>query len=150
MTLNKLKATLLRFRDLSWRDMTQLATWSKRRFDTEHVTSPSYLVAAAKNAAGDVVCYANIRTVMLISYFAVNPQATPTEAYLGGDVIEKEVERQAALAGISQVLVVVPEDHRAVLDGEWKNLRVYEREIPQTTIPNLGCSYPSQAAQYLN
>lgn len=139
--MNKIKATLLRFKDLSWRDMCQLKSWSKRPFDVENLTSPSTRIAQATNGRGETVCYANVEAVMVVSGYAVNFLATPEDAQIAGDSIDKEIARAAQLAGISKVLILVPED--CPTDGEFKTIRVYERAVPQNTSLDFG--YPSQA-----
>ncbi|HEY6767998.1 MAG TPA: hypothetical protein VI386_24855 [Candidatus Sulfotelmatobacter sp.] len=158
MSLTNIKASLLRYSDMSLSALTQLKAWMKRsasfsNFDVESFAATSLRVASATSATGETLCYCPIETVFMVSAYAVNPNATPTEARTAGDAIDAQVARQAQLAGVSKLLIVVPADNPCLQENEWsdfKEVRVFERKIPNTVNTPVGCSTPSQETQYLN
>src|SRR5437660_515592 len=137
---NKFKASLRKFWELSWADRCNLKAWllkstTANTFDMETLNNPSILVASAINAMGEAVVYCPVQKVFLISGFAVSPTATEAQAHAAGDLIDAELERQAHLAGVSKMLILVPADHPSLQNSEWddfKEVRVFERKFPQT------------------
>ncbi|HWO32396.1 MAG TPA: hypothetical protein VNO32_26675, partial [Candidatus Acidoferrum sp.] len=100
---------------------------------------------------GEVICYTPIETVFMVSAYAVSPTATAAEAQRAGDVIDAAVAHQAQLAGVSKMLLVVPATHPDLPEGEWKQVRVFERKIPQSVaIQRIGCYNPIPVVKYLN
>jgi hypothetical protein len=146
-----IRATLLRFCELSWQARTELKAWLQKDADKECFSNPTTLrVASAQNAGGQAVSYCLVEQAFVVSGFAVNQNATPDEAQLAGDSITMKLEDEATRAGASKLLLVVPRGCPAP-GGEWKELKVYERRIAQAVaLGGVACATSSQATRYLN
>ena len=139
--LNEIKATVRKYWELSWPDLCNLKAWMKNSktfnsFDVDTFTSPSLKVAVA-NADGKTVCMTPIETCYMVSAFCVNPSASPDDARRAGDALDAEIARQGQMNGVSKLLIVVPADHPSLQDSsvdwaDFKEVRVFERKIPQT------------------
>jgi hypothetical protein len=137
--LSNIKARIMRFCDLSWKDLTNLKAWGQRSatfnsFPLENFNSPLLKVAVA-SADGEVVCMTPIETCYMVSAFLGSPNATPEQATLAGDEIDRQLSMEAQRAGVSSLLIMLPENHRALRGkefGEFKTVRVYERKFSQT------------------
>lgn len=125
--------------------LSQLKSWMKLNpikhindnCDQSSFTTPSTRIAVAVDETGKAISYTVVEKMLLTSAFAVNPKITPGEGRLAGDAIDKEMEQQAALEGISKAFVMVPAGFPLQEDAytrEVKNVRVFIRSIPQTTI----------------
>jgi hypothetical protein len=153
--LNNIKATIFKYFELSWPSRIQLKSWltvskSFNDFDAENFNSPTLRIAKATNEQGKPVVFVPFETVFLLSAYAVSPQATPIEAQRAGDEIDREIAVQAQRNGISKMLLVLPRDSPALPKGEWREVRVYERKIPNAVnLHGVGCSTPS-LPQYIN
>jgi len=140
MLSNKLKATILRYCDLSYKSLVELKQWAKRSasfnsFPPENFASPSLRVAVATNSDGETVCMTPIETVFLASTFLVNPLATQAEALAAGDEIDRQLSMEAQRVGASALLIMVPASNPKFRGKEWsdfKTMRVYERKFPNT------------------
>ena len=131
-----IKASLLRYCELSWASLTQLKTYMGlckscfNRFDPEMFASPSLRIAEATSEQGKPLMFVPIENVFLVGAYAVAPNTTQEEAERAGDEIEALVARQASMAGISKILMLVPPNYDGPYADEVKHLRVIERKIP--------------------
>lgn len=153
---NNFKANILKYCDSSLHTLTLLKKWMQRNasfnsFDTRTFSASSLRIASAKDERGNVICLCPLETVFLMSAYAVNPAATPEEAQQAGDILDSTIAHEAQQAGVSKLLLVVPKDLPYLPEGDWKEVRVYERFIPQT-INEVGIddAASSQVTQYLN
>jgi hypothetical protein len=119
-------------------------------FDLESFSATSLRVASATNEDGEALCYCPIETVLMVSAYAVNPSITPEEAQRAGDAIDRQLEWHAQQAGIQKMLVVLPKDHPGLPLDEFKEVRVFERKIPQSAMMGLGSFNTKPAATFLN
>ena len=156
---NKLKATLVRYCELSVPVLTQLKAWMKRapRFqftDTDTFNASSLRVAVATNDKGEPQSITIVEKMLFCSGFAVRPDAGQDVAMQAGAAIDRVIEQQAALEGISKIFLVAPSDFEMQEDGmtrEIKNVRLFLRSVPQTTIAQgTWGQHRSTAARYLN
>jgi len=148
----KIKASLLRYCEMSWPSLALLKRWMKlaasfNGFDLDGFSNPSLKIAQATDADDQPICFCPVETVFLVSAYAVSPAATQAEARKAGDALDALIARQATMSGVSKMLIVVPRDHPE-LEGEWKEVRIYERKI-QPTVMQGGCHTSSPVA-YLN
>jgi len=153
--LNDIKAQLFKYCDLGLSQLTWLKRWMKQSssfngFAPENFSTSSLRVAVATNSQDEPMVFCPVETVMMISAYAVSPALTPSEAQRAGDVIDAQIERQAQLQGINRLLIVLPKDQPPMPEGEWKEVRVFERKIPQAVMRG-GVGYKSTcSATYLN
>jgi hypothetical protein len=154
--LSNIRAKLLRFCDLSWKDLTNLKAWSKgsasfNSFGRENYSSPSLRVAKAESD-GETICLCPIEQVLTVSAYALRPGTCEEHAQLAGDFIDAAIEREAQRAGISKLLIILPANHPATFEGdEWKTVKIFERKIPHAVVMGgVGISAQSQATRFLN
>src|SRR5438445_13275940 len=96
MLMNNMKATLMRWCQLSWGQRVELKAWAKRSksfssFDVSEFENPLLKVATATNATGETVVYCPVQTCFLVNAFVVSPSATPEEATSAGDLLDSEL-----------------------------------------------------------
>ena len=160
MFINNMKATLMRWCQLSWGQRVQLKSWANQSklfssFDVSEFENPLLKVATATNATGETVVYCPVQTCFLVNAFVVSPSATEEQATLAGDLIDSQLSTEAQRAGVSSLLIMVPDNHPALLDnekfGDFQTCRVYQRNFP-LTVNSGGISLrkPAQATQFLN
>ncbi len=105
-------------------------------------------VAKATNEHGDevlVVYYTTVGKVFLITGFSVNPFASVKEVQHAGDVIDRLLEQEASLAGISALHILTPGK------DECEEVRTYTRQLPQTAAMVVGCfDTTTPSPKYLN
>jgi hypothetical protein len=149
-----IKATLLRYSEMSLSSLTLLKSWMRRSasfnmFDAENFTASSLRIAQATNEQGETLCMCPIETVFLVSAYAVSPNTTPSEAQMAGDILDGAIARIAQQQGIQKLLIVVPKDHPALPEEEYEQVRVYTRRIPQPlAMQGVGCFNATSA--YIN
>lgn len=154
--LSNIKATIRRYFELSWSDLTNFKSWLQRSaafnsFDPESLASPSLRIAVATNGQNQPIAYCPVEQILMVSAYAVNPNATAIEAQRGGDCLDAEIARHAQMHGISKLLIVVPENYDGLPKSELKTMRFYERTVPQTVSAyGVDCLTPSHATQYQN
>src|SRR6266851_2729331 len=94
--ISNMKATILRMGEMPFPMLTQLKAWLQRSFNGGDIdNSPSLRVAFATNENNEVVTYAPVQQVFLISHYAVNPTATEAEARRAGNEIDLLLEAEA-------------------------------------------------------
>jgi hypothetical protein len=153
---NNIKAALFRYCDLGLSHLTWLKRWMRlsksfNGFDPENFSASSLRVAVATNSKDDPLVFCPVETCMMISAYAVSPSTTTAEAQRAGDLIDAELERQAQMQGINKLLIVLPKDQPPLPEGEWKEVRVFERKIPSAVVTHgIGRSTDPHARQYLN
>jgi hypothetical protein len=158
--LNNLRARIFKYCDISWKDLCNLKAWSKRSasfnsFPPENFSNPNLKVAVATDSDGEVVCMTPIETCFMVSAFLVSPNATPEEAAIAGDSIDAALAASATRAGVSKMLIVLP-DHIKFQGkdfGDFRTVRVYERNFPLTVNSGgtrLHETNSLQATKYLN
>lgn len=160
MLSNKLKATVLRWSELAWNARVQIKAWAKlsktfSHFDVQTFENPLLKVAAVTDANGNSLVYCPVQTCFLVNAFIVAPSATPDEATQAGDKIDSMLEREALRAGVSSMLIMVPDGHPALKDNpEWadfKTVKVYERKFPlAVNSGGIRLSSPSHVSNFLN
>lgn len=143
MNVSTIRAVLGSFYDLS--AVIEFQSWLCIRglYNQFNFNSQNQKLARAVNDQEEVICYVSytpIDDVFLITDFAANPKATREDAQIAGDAIDRLLEKQAQMAGVSRLLMIIPGKH------ECEELRVYR---PVTFLQGIGCFTPSQA-HYLN
>src|ERR1700693_2390484 len=113
--LSNIKARILKYFDLSWKDRTLLKAWSKlsasfNSFDPENFSATSLRVAKATTEDGEPIAFCPIATAFIVSSYAVNPALDEGSAQRAGNLIDWHIEQAAQLAGISRCLVVLPSE----------------------------------------
>ncbi len=79
----------------------------------------------------------------------MNPNVTAAEIRKAGDAIDQELETQGQMAGVSKLLIVLPERHPREPDEKW--LRVIERTIaPPVVLGRVGFYQSTSAVKFLN
>lgn len=152
--LNNIKASLLRYCDMSWSALTELKRLLQQSavvgsvFDVESLSNPSLRIAQATNAVGQVICFCPIEQAVVINPLAFNPKATEIEMYAAGAAIEAELAHQAALSGVSKLLMVVP-DNMPSMPGE-RFIRIVERKIVPAVITQGIATQTTQALHHSN
>jgi hypothetical protein len=151
----KIKASLLRYCELSWEMLTHFKAFMKWstfcRFDIEQFSTPSLRIATATRGNGEPIVFAPIETCLLVSGYALNPTVTKDEARIAGDIIDAELARLGQQMGVTKMLVVLPKDCPESLleeDG-WEEIRTYTRKIPVSAAMGTAITTPSPA-MYLN
>ena len=146
MKFGNIKATLVRYADLSRSALIQITSWSRGR-GLNH--NPSAVqVATAVNSNGETVCHCTIEPCYMLAS-APNPLATKQERYLAGEVIEDALVSQAQLKGVSRMLIVLPDGFPSDPEERW--IRIVEREVPQiAALQGVGCLVQSATVSYLN
>jgi hypothetical protein len=138
---NNIKATLMKYCELSWESLTQLkkaiaVSRSFNNFDATTFNSPSVRVAVAVNEQGTPIAWCPVETIMVARAFAVVPGTSPEDAQRAGDAIDAEIAAVAAAKGITRLLLVVDANHPGMGGDEWRGLKVFERQIPNLTSEN--------------
>ena len=156
MFISNMKANLMRWCQLSWPQRVEMKSWAKRSksfssFEVENFNNPLLKVASATNATGETVVYCPVQTCFLVNAFVVSPSASEEQAALAGDLIDQQLSMEAQRAGVSSLLIMVPDDHPALRDkenfGDFKTVRVYQRNFPNTVgTGGIRLSSPSQQA----
>ena len=136
-----MKATLLRFCELSWGQRVEIKNRLKKsksfsNFDVQEFNNPLLKVATCSDGNGNTLVFCPVQTCFLINAFPVSPEASPEAAIAAGDLLDSELAFQASRAGVSSMLIMVPDDHPALRDkekfGDFKTVRVYQRDFPLT------------------
>lgn len=140
---------ILKYFEMSWPSLTQIKAWGKRsaafnNFDVESFAGCS--IASATNDQGQVVAYVPIQTVFLVSGFIVNPSTSPEDAHLAGDALDAAIAYAAQQQGISKMLIVVPKDYPGTPQDDFKEVKMFERHIPQRATQVFGCNTGSSVA----
>lgn len=154
--LNNLKARILKYCEMGWKELALLKRWMKHSttfntFDPEAFSSPSLRVAVGTNEQGDPIVFCPIESVLMVSAYAVSPSLSPAEAQRAGDVLDAAIAREAQRAGVSKLLLVLPKDYPVLPDSEWREVRVYERQIAQPlAMSGVDCSSTSAVNKFLN
>lgn len=134
-----MKATLLKYCEMTREALTQLKSWLQRfpnGFDVENFHNPTLKIAQSTNAVGQVVCYCAVEPAYVITSLATNPQATEIEVRTAGDYIEGSIAREAQLTGATKLLLVVPDTLPSQPDEKW--IRIVERKIIPRTLAMQG------------
>jgi len=81
-----------------------------------------------------------------------HPTATEAEARRAGDAIDSLIEREAQIAGVGKCILVLPKDHPYLPESDWKEVRVYERKIPNAVATHgiTSGSTATDSKRYLN
>jgi hypothetical protein len=122
--------------------------------DLDTFASTSTRIVTAVNERG-ALCHSVVEKCLFLSGFAVNPQTKPQDAFAAGNAIDALLENESQLEGISKMFLLVPASAEPLADDELtteiKNVRVYLRRIPQTSMMNntLGIAQ-SATAHYIN
>jgi hypothetical protein len=160
--LSNIKTKVRRYFELSWSELTQLSSWIKLSPSRNHVNNdtfaaPSLCVATATDEQGNAICHTLLETVIFVSAFAMSPGVTQQQAQLAGDRLDAVIGELGAHLGISKYLVICSAD-ALMQEGadedlrEIKNIRLFERVIPQATA-KLMLGYQSNASadvKYIN
>jgi len=151
-----MKATLLKWWEMSWPARTKLKAWMRQSasfngVDPVTFSDPSIRIAQASNEQGEPLVFCPVQTCFLLDGYAVGPEVTPEEAHRAGDLIDSMLEREAQRAGVSKLLICIPEGCPNLPEGEWKTVRVYERLIPSAVNTHLiDASATAQASHFIN
>jgi hypothetical protein len=139
----KIKATLLRWSELSWDAIKQFNILMRGQ-----VATPSLRVAIATNEQGDPLVIAPVETVLLVRDFVTSANATDEEKQRAGDAVDMEVAALGQRLGIGEVWIVVPEGASAPED---ETIRVHIRKITHNDAVGVVIQNPSRStAAYLN
>jgi hypothetical protein len=137
---DNIRAKLLRFRDLTWKDLRAFNAWPNKSadfdpFSAEHLSSPTLRVGKATDEEG-ALCYCPAEQVFMVSAYVMRPGITPEQAQLAGDSITSAIQDEAQRLGISKLVLCLPVDHPATLDGNWRTVKISEQHIPQVNFIN--------------
>jgi hypothetical protein len=106
-------------------------------------------VAKAMDEHGEVVCsvsYTKIDNYLLITSFTVSPYTSVADAQWAGDVIDQQLEREAAALGVSSLLIMVPGQ-----EDRCEPVRSYGKSTQNvTSLMGVGCFDTTPSAKYLN
>ena len=144
------KATVLKYSELSWSALTQIKAWFQRSparngFTLENfANNPSLKVAQAVNSVGQTIILTPIEPCYIIGAFLQDPDATSVEMRRGCDSIDVEIARLAQREGITKFLIAIPDSHPSQ-PGE-RCVRVIERVVPQIAAVQVGCHTQSATA----
>jgi hypothetical protein len=133
----QLKATVLKYCELSWHDLRNIKRWFKREeardgFTLESFSHPSLRVAKAENSVGQTICLTPIESCYVVGAYITNPEATSVELTRVGDSIDRELERIARREGVAKFLIALPDSRPSEPGEKW--IRVIEREVPQSVL----------------
>jgi hypothetical protein len=150
--MRDIKATLLRWSELPWSAIKQFNQFMfKSTFCRDQITTPSLRVAIATDENGEPLVVAPVETVLLLSGFAISPNASKEEARRCGYLIDVEVAALGQQLGIGKVIIVIPKDAPALLEEDgWQEIRTYTRKIPQSAAIDVVIPTQSRSAAYLN
>ena len=147
-----MKTSLLKFCEMSWDALTQFKTFIKStpvKCDLEAFSDPTLQIAQATNEIGQMICCCPVEQAYVMSVFAFNPNATDIEITDASCSIEAAIIRQAELAGVSRLLMVLPKNAPS-MQGE-RSVRILERRItPAVNTHAMGSFTPSQATLHSN
>jgi len=130
-------ARIVKYADLSWKDLTNIKRWFQREATREGFTldslNPSMKIAKATNSVGQTIAFCPIENCFVIGAFIQDPLATSVELGKAGDCIDAEVTRLAQREGVTKCFIALP-DNVPTQPGE-RSIRVIERQItrPITT-----------------
>lgn len=149
-----IKASVLRYCELSWAMLTQFKAFIKWstfcNFDPLEFTTPSLRIAQATNESGEPIVFCPLESCLFISGYAMNPKTSEDEAFRVGNTIDAEVARLGKQLGITKMLIAVPRNAPAdLLEEDGEVIRVFVRKIPQSVVMGATATAPSPA-MYLN
>jgi hypothetical protein len=152
--LSNIKTRIFKLCEMSRDTLTLLKLWAKRNpagsLDVETFSNPALRVAQATNASGEVVCFSSVETAYVIGSLVHNPFATIAEIHSAGASIETEIAHLAQLSGVTELLMVVP-NNLPSMEGE-EFIRVVRRKIvPQiVAMQGVGCSNSNPSLKFVN
>ena len=151
MSFNTIKATLLKYHDLSWNTLTEIKKWfgqSSRSRDgftmDSFVNNRKLQVATATNSVGQNIAHCLIEPCYMFSAYVLNPEATEIEQRRAGDVIDGALAHLAQKEGVQKLLLLLPDSYPSQPEEKW--VRIVERQVPQiAAIQGMGCNTHSPA-----
>ena len=150
-----LKATLLRYCDLSWKSLTEIKSWFKRSgardgFNVESFNNPKLQVISATNEDGQTVAHCLVESCYLFSAYLTNPEFKgEPEQQQAGNVIDGALAHLAQREGITKLLIVLPDSFPSQPEERW--VRTVERKVPQiAAIQAMGSFTQLPATRFLN
>ena len=120
---NNLKASIRKFLDVSGPEFWKFLKWGGSPTDN----SQALICSASCN--GKTVAYVTAEPIYLVSNYALNPEATPSDLQKAGDAIDYALASEGQRLGVGRFFVVVPEGAPKIA-GE-RTLRFIERKLPQ-------------------
>jgi hypothetical protein len=160
MVFNDMRATLLRWWEMSWAARTQLKAWMQQaasfnEIEPEAFNDPLLRIAEVRNAQGDPVAFCPVQTCLLINGYAVGPHVTPEAAHQAGNLIDSMLEFEGQRMGVSKLLIAIPADHSCLQESdlgmEFKEYRVYERHVPASfAVSGVGLFDSTPVMKFIN
>lgn len=145
-----IRAKLLRFRDLTWKDLRSFNAWPNKSkdfdpFSAENLSSPTLRVAKATDEQG-ALCFCPVEQIFMVSEYVMRPGITEDQALQSGNAITAAIEDEAQRLGLTKLVLCLPIDHPATLEGEWRTVKILEQHIPQvSTVRRMDYSSSLQA-----
>jgi len=147
-------ARILKYCEMSLPALTALKAFMKRSasfngFDVDSF-NPSLRIAQVTDVQGNPLVFCPIEQVYMVRSFAVSPKATEAEARRAGDIIDQEIAHQAQRAGITKLLLVVPNNYPNLPDEKFEQVKIFVRKVAPA-IAMQGVGYHAQSpTQYVN